>query len=398
MPSQNRPLFVILCVITLDAVGIGLIFPILPSLLKELTGSSEVSLLYGIILALYSLMQFLFSPVLGAMSDRFGRRPVLLVSVAGATVDYLFMAFSPLFGVLLIGRALAGVTSANLAVATAYISDITHEAERAKRFGWMSACFGVGFIVGPLIGGLVGDVWLRGPFLIAAILNAANLALVFFVLPESRPKGAAPRPLSLASFSPVGPIRWALGIRPLVPLLGIVFMEGLIGNIPGTVWVLYGEDKFHWNGLTVGLSLATFGACHAGAQALLTGPITKRFGELKTILMGTLFDGTAFVLIGLARHGWVAFALAPFFALGGVGPPAVQSLATRDAGADKQGQLQGVIASITSLTAIIGPLVGTAVYAATKSLFIGTVWIAAASMYVLVIPLLLLRQRRAAAR
>jgi DHA1 family tetracycline resistance protein-like MFS transporter len=392
---MNYRLLVILSVITLDAVGIGLIFPILPRLLAELTGSSEVSVLYGVVIALYSLMQFVFSPVLGAMSDRYGRRPVLLASIGGATVDYLVMAFSPLFAVLLVGRAIAGVTSANMAVATAYISDITDETDRARRFGYMSACFGIGFIVGPLIGGVLGDVWLRGPFVVAAALNAANLALVFFVLPESRDRTrAAPKPLSLSSFNPVGPMRWAFGIRPLVPLIGMVFVVGLVGNIPGTVWVLYGMDKFHWNGQTVGFSLATFGLCHAGSQVFLVGPFTKRFGELKTIVIGTLFDCTAFVLVGLATHGWVAFAVAPLFAVAGVGPPAVQSLATKDVGEDKQGELQGVLSSVTSLTAIVGPLLGTFLYASTKHSWIGAVWICGAALYLTMVPLVLLRRRR----
>jgi DHA1 family tetracycline resistance protein-like MFS transporter len=354
-----------------------------------------VSLLYGVVLALYSFMQFVFSPVLGAMSDRYGRRPVLLASIAGATVDYLVMGITPLFSVLLVGRAIAGLTSANLAVATAYISDITEESDRAKRFGYMSACFGAGFIVGPTIGGALGDAWLRGPFFIAAALNGSNLALVYFILPESRAADAEKKPLSAAAFNPLGPIRWALGIPALVPLLGMVLLVGLIGNIPGTVWVLYGEEKFHWSSVTVGLSLAMFGTCHAGAQALLVGPLTKRIGELMTIVVGTIFDASAFVIVGMATHGWVAFAIAPLFALGGVGPPAVQSLATRDVGEDKQGQLQGVIASAMSLTAIIGPLVGTALYASTKATWIGAVWICGAAMYALMIPLLIARKRRA---
>ncbi len=388
---MNKRLFAILSVITLDAVGIGLILPILPDLLKELTGSREVSLLYGVILALYALMQFIFSPVLGVMSDRFGRRPVLLASVAGVTLDYLVMAFSPVLWVLLVGRAVAGITSANLAVATAYISDITEESARAKRFGYMSACFGIGFIVGPVIGGVIGHTWLRGPFFVAALLNGANLALVYFVLPESRAARRA-EPFDKRSLNPIGPVRWALGVKPLVPLIGMFLLFGLVGNIPGTIWVLYGEEKFHWTTVSVGLSLAMFGLCHAGAQAVITGPLTSRFGAARTIVIGIVFDAAAFVLVGLATQGWMAFALAPLFALGGVGVPALQAMATAEVGEDKQGELQGVLASISSLTATIGPLVGTATYAATKSFWMGAVWSLGAALYLFAFPLMMARR------
>jgi DHA1 family tetracycline resistance protein-like MFS transporter len=389
---MNRQLVVILCIVALDAVGIGLIFPILPALLKELTGSSEVSLLYGVILALYALMQFIFSPVLGALSDRYGRRPVLLLSIAGATVDYLCMAFSPLFVVLLVGRAVAGITSANMAVATAYITDITEEHERSKRFGWMGAGFGVGFIVGPVIGGTLGDVYLRAPFMVAAVLNAINLALAFTMLPETRARSMDR--FTWSSLNPLAPMRWAFGLTLILPLLGMFALFGLIGNIPGTVWVLYGQDKFQWNGLMMGLSLASFGAWHAGSQAFLTGPLTARFGEARTIVVGICSDFIAFVLFAVAARGWMVFVLAPLFALSGVALPALQSLMSKQVSEDRQGELQGVLASLTSLTAIIGPLIGTAIYFYTRSRWIGAVWLVGAALYLIMIPLLAADRRR----
>lgn len=392
---MNKPLVVILTAVTLDSIGIGLIFPILPSLLRDVTGSGDVSLLYGVILALYAFMQFVFSPVLGALSDRYGRRPVLLLSLAGAAIDYLIMAFAPIFAVLLIGRAISGITSANMSVAAAYITDITPEEQRARRFGYMSACFGIGFIIGPVAGGLLGQYWLRSPFLLAAVLNGVNLLLALFVLPESRVTRGAP--LKLSALNPLGPMRWAFGLTALLPLIGIFFVFGLVGNIPGTIWVLYGQDKFGWDALTVGLSLAVFGVCHAGSQAFLTGPLTARIGEWPTLIVGMTFDGLAFVLVGLATQGWMPFALAPLFALGGVGVPALQSLMSRQVSADRQGELQGVIASVTSLTAIIGPLVGTAVYSATRETAIGAVWFVGAAIYCLTIPILASRRRQLAA-
>ncbi|MES2177055.1 MAG: Tet(A)/Tet(B)/Tet(C) family tetracycline efflux MFS transporter [Gemmatimonadota bacterium] len=393
---MNRQLVVILSIITLDAVGIGLIFPILPGLLREITGSSDISLLYGVMLSLYAFMQFVFSPVLGALSDRYGRRPVLLVSIAGATVDYVFMALAPLFAVLLIGRAIAGLTSANMAVATAYIADITAEDERAKRFGWMSAAFGVGFIVGPVIGGVLGDLHLRAPFVLAAALNGATLALTFFLLPESRARSV--ERFQLATLNPLAPMRWAFGLSIILPLLGVFTLFGLIGNIPGTVWVLYGQDKFQWNGLMVGLSLASFGIWHAGSQGLLTGPLIARVGEVRTIIIGICSDVVAFILLALATQGWVAFAISPLFALSGVAIPALQAMMSREVGEARQGELQGVLASLMSLTAIVGPLVGTFVYTYTRARWIGAVWILGAMLYVVMIPLLIADRRRWAER
>ena len=391
---MNKPLVVILAAVTLDSIGIGLIFPILPALLREITGSGEVSLLYGVIMALYSLMQFIFSPMLGAMSDRFGRRPVLLVSLLGAAVDYLIMAFSPFFWVLLIGRAISGITSANMAVASAYIADITPEEQRARRFGLISACFGIGFIIGPVAGGLLGEYWLRAPFLLAAVLNGVNLLIALFVLPESRrPTGEKPR---ISALNPLKSVHWALSFAALAPLIAAYFLFGLVGNIPGTVWVLYGHDKFGWDPLLVGLSLAVFGLCHAGSQAFLTGPLTARFGEVKTLVIGMVFDGTAFILIALATQGWMPFALAPLFALGGLGAPALQGLMSRQVDGDRQGELQGVMASVTSLSAIIGPLVGTSVYAATRDVWIGAVWVLGAALYLLAVPILAFRRRQLA--
>ncbi|MEJ0011336.1 MAG: Tet(A)/Tet(B)/Tet(C) family tetracycline efflux MFS transporter [Bauldia sp.] len=391
---MNKPLAVILAAVTIDSIGIGLIFPILPGLLREVTHSPDVALLYGVILALYALMQFIFSPVLGALSDRYGRRPLLLLSLGGTAIDYLIMAFAPVFAVLLVGRIVSGITSASMSIATAYIADITPENERARRFGYVSACFGLGFIIGPIAGGLLGEYWIRAPFLLAAALNAANFALALFVLPESRTGEA--KPLSLASLSPLGPMKWALGLTALLPLLAIFVIFALVGNIPGTIWVLYGQDKFGWDMLTVGASLAVFGLCHAGSQAFLTGPLVARIGEWPTMILGMVFDGLAFVLVGLATQGWMPFALAPLFAAGGVGLPALQALLSNQVSGERQGELQGVLASLQSLTAIVGPLVGTAVYAATIDVWIGAVWFLGAALYALTLPLLFAGRRRAA--
>jgi DHA1 family tetracycline resistance protein-like MFS transporter len=383
---MTRSLFVIITVVALNAIGIGLIFPILPDLLRELTGSAEISTTYGLILAAYAGMQFLLSPVLGLLSDRFGRRPVLIASMAGAAIDYMIMAFAPTLAVLVIGRLIAGATSANMAVASAYIADITEEKDRAQRFSWMSAAFGIGFIVGPIIGGVLSTYFLRAPFLAAGVLNGLNLLMAIFVLKESRTPSR--EKLNLKQLNPFGPLRWAFTFAALAPLLAMFLIFAINGDIPGTIWVLYGVEKFGWDNITLGASFAVFGLCSSLAQAFLTGPVTKRFGEKGAIVIGVCADVIGFTLIALATEGWMPFALAPFFALGGVGLPALQSLMSAEVSEDRQGELQGVLASAMSLTSIIGPLLATGIYFWTKPYFIGAVWLMAAAFYLLSIPVL----------
>lgn len=392
---MNKALIVILAAVLLDAVGIGLIFPILPALLREVVHGGDVAGLFGLTLAIYAAMQFLFAPVLGVLSDRYGRRPVLLFSLAGAAVDYLVMAFAPEFWMLVVGRAIAGLTSANMAVATAYITDISEESERAKRFGYFHAMFGIGFIIGPILGGVLGDLWLRAPFLAAALLNAANFALALFVLPESR-RGDASARFDLAALNPFRPLRWALGFAALLPLMVLWVLINFVGTMYGTVWALFGEDMFAWSGLMIGLSLGIFGVFHAGAQAFLTGPAAQRLGERNALLVGLACEALALVILGFATQGWILFALAPLFALGGIGMPALQSILTRQVDGDSQGKLQGVLSSLVSLSAVAGPLVFSTAYLLLKPHWPGAVWVLGASCYLLALPLILnLRQRSA---
>ena len=393
---MNKPLIVILAAVMLDAVGIGLIFPILPALLRDVGHLTEVATLLGLMLALYSACQFLFSPVLGVLSDRFGRRPVLLVSLAGAAIDYLIMAFAPHLWMLVLGRAISGITSANMAVATAYITDISTEEERAKRYGLFHAMFGIGFIIGPVLGGLLGDFWVRAPFIAAALLNGVNFALALFILPESRP-GQRGAKFDLDALNPFKPLAWALTFAALIPMMAIFVIMNFVGTMYGTIWALFSEDSFGWSGTMIGLSLGAFGVFHAGAQAFLTGPAVARLGERWALIVGMACELTALLILGVATQGWVLFALAPLFALGGIGMPALQSLTTSQVGPDKQGQLQGVLASLVSLAAVFGPVFFSFSYFAVQGTWPGLIWIIGAAIYLLALPLMLGIKRRPAA-
>jgi DHA1 family tetracycline resistance protein-like MFS transporter len=372
----------------LDAIGIGLIFPILPALLRDVAHTGEIATLLGIMLALYSAMQFLFSPILGVLSDRYGRRPVLLISLGGAAIDYVVMAFAPELWMLVVGRAIAGLTSANMAVATAYITDISTEDERAKRFGYFHAMFGLGFIIGPVLGGLLGDIWVRAPFIAAAVLNGANLALAIFILPESR-KGDAGTRFDFANLNPFKPLGWAMTFAPLLPLMAIFVLINFVAAVYGTAWAMFGEDAFQWSAMWVGISLGAYGFFHAIAQAFVTGPAVKWLGERWALIVGIGCEVVALVVTGFATQGWIIFAIMPLFALGGVGMPALQSLMTQQVDGDNQGKLQGVLSSLVSLAAVFGPLFFAYAYFFVRPSWPGAIWIVGAALYVLAFPLML---------
>jgi MFS transporter, DHA1 family, tetracycline resistance protein len=390
---MNKPLVVIFAAIALDAVGIGLVFPILPRLLESVAHTQNTAPIIGIMIALYAVMQFTFSPVLGALSDNIGRRPVLLISLAGAAINYALMACAPQLWMLLLGRAIAGLTSANMSVATAYITDISTEDQRARRFGLFNAMFGAGFIIGPVLGGVLGDYWVRLPFIAAAALNAGNLLLALLVLPESRTPSR--QKIDLATLNPVRPLRWVFAMNGLLPVVLVFFILATTGEAYGTCWALWGFDTFQWNGLWIGLSLGAFGVCQMLAQAFLPGPATRLLGERKAVLVGIACVCVALVVMAFAQRGWIVFAIMPVFALGGIGTPAFQALATRQVDPARQGQFQGVLASAVSLASIVGPLAFSTFYFVVQKQWPGAIWLSVVVIYAIAVPLVFLGTRTA---
>ncbi|HIH2672219.1 TPA: TCR/Tet family MFS transporter [Burkholderia cenocepacia] len=368
---MNPSLIAILATVLLDAIGVGIVMPILPGLLRSLAATGSTDTHYGVLLALYAFAQFLCAPLLGALSDRFGRRPVLLASLAGAALDYLLMALAPTLAWLYVGRLIAGITGANVAVG----------------FGQLGAMMGIGFIAGPLIGGLLGALHLRAPFVAAALLNALNLVLVWRVLPESRPRSAGGG-RTAGALNPFANLRRLSGAPALAPLVGIYVIVALVSQAPATLWILYGQEHFGWSTPVAGLSLAGYGACHALAQAFAIGPLIARLGERRALALGLAGDALGLAVIAFATAAWVPFALLPLFAAGGMTLPALQAMLARQVDDTRQGELQGTLASVASLIGVAGPLVVTATYAATRATWPGLVWAAAALLYLLVPPLL----------
>lgn len=384
---MNKALIVILLSVTLDAVGIGLIMPILPTLLRDLTGIVEIAFLYGAILAAYGAMAFLFAPILGVLSDRYGRRPILMLAMGGAALDYLVMAFAPNIEIFVLGRLVAGITAASMAVSMAYIADISEHSQRTKRFGLLYACFGVGFIIGPVIGGLLGELWIKAPFLLAAALNAINLIMAIYLLPESRQ--GTEKKWKWQEINPFKPLIWAFNFHAIRPLLSVMAVMGFIGAVYVSVWVLFLEDKFGWSMAMIGLSLAAYGLFQALAQAFLAGFFASRFGEKNTILLGVYIELLALCLIAFAGYGWMVFALLPLFAMGGIGEPALQSLLSIRVGEENQGKLQGVLASLVTLASVLGLLIFPALYGLLKPIWPGGIWMVALLLYAAVIPVIM---------
>lgn len=363
MSSPRLALAFILCTVTLDAIGIGVIFPVMPDLIQEVTGLtlSEAALWGGTLATSFAVMQFLFGPVIGALSDRFGRRPVLLLSLLVMGLDYLVMAVAPTIWLLLIARIIAGITAATYATATAFIADITPPDQRGSRFGLIGAGFGVGFVLGPLIGGLLAGIDTRAPFYAAAALALANLIFGYFVLPETV-TDATRRPFNLARANPLGALRAVTRLPGVRLTLACFLILGVAMNVYPSVWAYYGQARFGWDNTMVGVSLAVYGISFAVGQALLVGPLIRRFGEHRAAHYGMWVDVITLAGLGIVTSPVVALALTPVTALGGVVTPALQALASRSAPANAQGELQGVLSSLNAIAMITSPLVMTATF------------------------------------
>jgi DHA1 family tetracycline resistance protein-like MFS transporter len=362
--ARPKPAIIFIFVtLFLDIFGIGVIVPVLPKLVEQLQSGNIRAAAHsvGLLGALYAMMQFVFSPILGALSDRFGRRTVILSSLFGSGIDYLILAWAPTIGWLYLARIISGITAANFTAASAYIADVTPPEKRAAGFGMIGAAFGLGFIAGPAIGGLLGEYGLRVPFLVAAGITLLNWLYGAFVLPES----LAPENRRPFKWSSAHPIKALTSLRrwPMVTgLAGTHFLSMLAGNIYPCLWVLYTGERYGWNSQQVGLSLALVGVMAAIVQAGLAGKIIKIIGEQRGIYVGLIAMAIAMSLYGAADQGWMIYGIILIGSIAGIGSPATQSLISKAVPADEQGAVQGAVNSITSVAGIIAPLLWTSLF------------------------------------
>jgi len=354
----DLPVLFILATVMIEAMGIGLILPVMPALLEQVQGTdlSGAALWGGLLSAIYAVMQFLFSPLIGNVSDRFGRRPVLLISMGVIAVDYVVMALAGSIWILLIGRIVAGIAAATMSTAQAFMADISPPEKKAQNFGLVSAGFGLGFVLGPAIGGMLAEFGPRAPFWAAAMLAGANFVLGLIVLPETLRRK---RPFEWRRANPLGGLK-AIGALPgLGVLMAVWFFYQIANWVYPAVWAYFTQAAFGWEERMVGVSLAVYGISMVVVQGGLIRLILPRLGERRVLAWWLPYNAAILVCVAFVPQGWMMLALTPFSAMGAIVAPALQGLASRIADDDQQGELQGVLASITAVAAIVSPLIMT---------------------------------------
>jgi MFS transporter, DHA1 family, tetracycline resistance protein len=355
MRARKAAVLFIFITVTLDMLALGLIAPVLPKLVLNFLGGDapNAAKMFGIFGTVFALMQFLFSPLLGVLSDRFGRRPVVLLSNLGLGLDYIVMALAPTIGWLFVGRVISGITAASITTGTAYVADVVPPEKRAGAFGLIGAAFGVGFVLGPALGGLLGNSDPRLPFWVAGGLSLANWLYGFFVLPESLPLEKR-KLFTMRRANPVGALVLLRSHPELFRLATIQFI-GYIAHEVFNVWALYTIFRYAWREGTIGLSLALVGLCSIVVSSWLVPAMVSRFGERRTLYIGQFFGGLGMILAGLARTGTLFFLSIPVMVLWTISTPAAQGMMTHRVSESEQGELQGAIGSLCSLAWIFGP-------------------------------------------
>ncbi|RRQ49986.1 MFS transporter [Maribacter algicola] len=363
MKSRKSALLFIFVTILVDVIGIGIILPIIPDLIMELTGEgTAMAVIYGMWLTTaFAGMQFLFSPVLGEISDKFGRRPILLLALLGLSIDYLIHAWAPSIIWLFLGRFLAGITGASFTVASAYIADVSTKENKAKNFGLIGAAFGLGFIIGPGVGGFFGEIDIRLPFYIAAGLTFANFLFGLFFVPESLTPEYR-RAINLTKMIPGVSLLALRKYKGVLLLIFAFFLANLAGQALPSTWSYYGIERYNWSPKEIGVSLMVVGLLVAIVQGVLVGVLVKKFGKRFVVTVGFLLWTVGMFLFSLASEPWMLYAFLIPYALGGVAGPTVQGIISNQVSEKEQGNLQGSITGLVSITAILGQLVFSPVF------------------------------------
>lgn len=365
LPVRRAAVIFIFITVLIDILAFGIIIPVLPHLIEQMTGGtvSNAAWWVGVFGTVFAIVQFICSPIQGALSDRFGRRPVVLLSNLGLGLDFVLMAVAPSLWLLFVGRIISGITAASFTTANAYIADVTPPEKRAGAFGMLGGAFGIGFIIGPALGGFLGGIDLRLPFWVAAGLALTNFAYGFFILPESLPPEKRAARFEPHTAHPLGALKMLRRHREVLGLSVVMFLFYLAHYVLQTVFVLYADYRYGWGPQAVGYVLALVGACDGSVQAFLSGRLSTRFGERPVLLAGMAFGAAAFAVMGLASVGWAFLIGIPLMALWGLAGPPIQSIMTRHVEPDEQGRLQGAVTSLGSFAGIFGPYLFAQIFA-----------------------------------
>ncbi len=363
MASKKAALGFIFVTLLIDVTGIGIIIPIIPDLISELTGAtvSKSAAIGGWLVFAYAIMQFIFAPILGGLSDQFGRRSVLLISLFGFGVDYIFTALAPTLAWLFVGRIIAGIMGSSFTTASAYIADISTPEDRAKNFGLVGAAFGLGFIIGPSIGGILGEYGTRIPFFGAAVLTLLNWLYGFFVVPESLAQDKR-RKFEWRRANPVGTLVQLKKYPVIMGMAGSLMLIYISGHATQSTWPYYTKERFDWNPAWIGYSLTFVGVMVALVQGVLIRWLMPILGQNKSVYVGLFLYAVGFVLFGSATQEWMMFAYTMVYTLGGIAGPALQGIMSNEVPDTAQGELQGGLTSLISITSIIGPPLMTTIF------------------------------------
>jgi len=363
-PKQQGALGFIFVTLLIDITGFGIIIPVLPKLIQHLIHGnlSEASRYGGWLTFAYAFMQFIFAPVIGNLSDRYGRRPVLLCSLLGFSIDYMFLAFAPTIGWLFVGRVIAGITGASFTTASAYIADVSPREKLAQNFGIVGAAFGLGFIIGPVMGGILGHISTQLPFLTAAGLALLNALYGFFILPESlKPENR--RPFELKRANPMGSLLQLKKYPAIGGLVSSLVLIYIAAQAVQSTWTFFTMDRFKWTEALVGYSLGFVGVLSGLVQGLLIRVTIPKLGNKRSIVIGLTLYSIGLFLFAFANKGWMMFAILVPYCLGGIAGPALQGLISKHVPPNEQGELQGGLTSLMSATSIVGPPVMTTLFA-----------------------------------
>ncbi len=362
--NKKAALGFIFVTLLIDVTGVGIIIPILPELIIELTGVSvsDAAAIGGWLVFAFAIMQFLFAPILGGLSDQYGRRPVLLLSLFGFGIDYLFLGFAPTLAWLFVGRLIAGIMGASFTTASAYIADISAPEERAKNFGLIGAAFGLGFIIGPSIGGVLGQYGSRIPFYAAAALTLVNWLYGYFILPESLDKSNR-RKFDWKRANPVGTLLQLKKYPVIIGMAGALLLIYIAGHATQSTWAYFTKERFGWNTAWIGYSLTFVGIMVALVQGVLIRWLVPLLGQNMAVFTGLSLYGVGFILFGLASQPWMLFAFTIVYTLGGIAGPSLQGIMSNEVPSTEQGELQGGLTSLISVTSIIGPPLMTSTFA-----------------------------------